>query len=61
MEKRLSNPPQPAELIHSCEFFVTVLLHDFPAEVFIQRPNVIHVSTIFKNSFDINLHILEFF
>ncbi|CAH0554508.1 unnamed protein product [Brassicogethes aeneus] len=41
VEQSLSNPPQPVALLHSCEFFVSVLLQDFPAEVFIQRPGIV--------------------
>ncbi|XP_044758408.1 rotatin [Coccinella septempunctata] len=41
LENSLRNPPQPSELLHSCEFFTDVLLHDFPAEVFLQRPTIV--------------------
>ncbi|XP_074031734.1 rotatin homolog anastral spindle 3 isoform X2 [Leptinotarsa decemlineata] len=41
VEKSLTNPPQPSSLLHSCEFFTNVLLHDFPAEIFLQRPTII--------------------
>lgn len=44
VETSLKNPKNSATLFHSCEFFVNVLLHDFPAEVFIQRPGIITVS-----------------
>ncbi|CAG9829728.1 unnamed protein product [Diabrotica balteata] len=41
VESSLVNPPQPSSLLHSCEFFRDVLLHDFPAEIFLQRPRII--------------------
>lgn len=44
VETSLKNPKNSATLFHSCEFFVNILLHDFPAEVFIQRPGIITVS-----------------
>ncbi|XP_044270747.1 rotatin isoform X1 [Tribolium madens] len=40
IENSLINPPQPASLLHSAEFFSNVLLRDFPAEVFLQRPTI---------------------
>lgn len=47
VETSLKNPTNSATLFHSCEFFVNVLLHDFPAEVFIQRPGIITVRFFF--------------
>ncbi|KAL3273445.1 hypothetical protein HHI36_014889 [Cryptolaemus montrouzieri] len=41
VENSLKNPMQSSELICSCEFFSDVLLHDFPAEIFLQRPSII--------------------
>ncbi|KAJ8948141.1 hypothetical protein NQ318_009228 [Aromia moschata] len=41
IENSLKNPPQPLTLLHSCDFFINVLLHDFPAEIFLQRPSII--------------------
>ncbi|KAJ8927426.1 hypothetical protein NQ314_020096, partial [Rhamnusium bicolor] len=41
VENSLRDPPQPSVLLHSCEFFTNVLLHDFPAEIFLQRPTII--------------------
>lgn len=43
VENSLINPPQPASLLHSCEFFTNVLLHDFPSEIFLQRPTILLV------------------
>nr|CAI5848647.1 unnamed protein product [Callosobruchus analis] len=39
--RSLTDPPQPASLLHSCEFFTNVLIHDFPAEIFLQRPAIV--------------------
>ena len=39
--------PNLSLIIQSCEFLKGVLLHDFPAEVFIQRPNILKVKEIF--------------
>nr|CAH7739552.1 unnamed protein product [Callosobruchus chinensis] len=39
--RSLTDPPQPASLLHSCEFFTNVLIHDFPAEIFLQRPSIV--------------------
>lgn len=44
IENSLVNSSEPSELLRSCEFFNDVMLHDFPAEVFLQRPTVITVS-----------------
>ncbi|KAI4460708.1 rotatin [Holotrichia oblita] len=41
VENSLRNPPEPSALLHTCEFFSDVMLHDFPAEVFLQRPVII--------------------
>ncbi|XP_066247682.1 rotatin [Euwallacea similis] len=41
VENSLKNPDGSSMLYHSCEFFINVLLHDFPAEVFIQRPGIV--------------------
>lgn len=43
IEDSLKNPPQPISLLQSADFFSDVLLRDFPAEVFLQRPNIIMV------------------
>lgn len=43
IENSLKNPPQPVSLLHSADFFSNILLHDFPAEVFLQRPGIVQV------------------
>lgn len=45
VEGSLQNPPEASALLCTCEFFTDVMLHDFPAEVFLQRPTIVHVST----------------
>ncbi|KAL1501895.1 hypothetical protein ABEB36_007134 [Hypothenemus hampei] len=42
VENSLNHPEDVAKLFHSCEFFIDVLLHDFPAEVFLQRPTIVN-------------------
>lgn len=44
VENSLKNPPEPAALLSSCEFFTNILLHDFPAEIFLQRPAIVLVK-----------------
>ncbi|CAG9862356.1 unnamed protein product [Phyllotreta striolata] len=41
VENSLINPTQPSSLLQSCDFFRNVLLHDFPAEIFLQRPKIV--------------------
>ena len=37
----------------SCEFFKDVLLQDFPAHIFIQRPNLVKVCSLLFTFFDL--------
>lgn len=61
VEESLHNPPQPSVLMHSCEFFCNVMLQDFPAEVFLQRPSILSVSTyILEIFFIIEILILMY-
>lgn len=46
VESSLKDPPQSSALLSSCEFFTNILLHDFPAEVFLQRPTIVLVKRI---------------
>ncbi|GJQ85225.1 hypothetical protein Trydic_g13065 [Trypoxylus dichotomus] len=41
VENSLKNPSEISSLLHTCEFFSDVMLHDFPAEVFLQRPTIL--------------------
>lgn len=47
VENSLRNPVESSALLHTCEFFSDVMLHDFPAEVFLQRPVILIVSTYY--------------
>lgn len=47
VENSLRNSSEPLKLLHSCEFFNDVLLYDFPAEVFLQKPTIVMVCDIF--------------
>lgn len=48
IEQSLSDLSHPSALLHSCQFFNSVLIHDFPPEIFLQRPKIIYVSNITK-------------
>lgn len=48
VENSLKNPADPSALLHTCEFFSDVMLHDFPAEVFLQRPSILLVILILE-------------
>lgn len=45
VEESLKNPADPSSLMNSCEFIKDVLLQDFPAEVFLQKPAIVLVNT----------------
>ncbi|KAK9883541.1 hypothetical protein WA026_001716 [Henosepilachna vigintioctopunctata] len=64
VEKSLNNHSKPSEVLHSCEFLRNILLHDFPAEVFLQRPYIIlslEKSLQSCLSTRVNTSILKFF
>lgn len=44
IEQSLADFSQPSRLLHSCQFFNSVLIHDFSPEIFLQRPKIILVS-----------------
>ncbi|KAF5272203.1 hypothetical protein FQA39_LY01285 [Lamprigera yunnana] len=44
VEHSLKHPSDPLALLHSCEFFMDVLLQDFPAEIFLQRPAIVLIN-----------------
>lgn len=46
IEESLRNPQQSTAILHSCEFFTDIMLQDFPAEVFLQRPTIVSVSIV---------------
>lgn len=43
IENSLIRPSEPSALLHCCDFFSNILLHDFPSEVFLQRPTIVKV------------------
>lgn len=43
IENSFKNPPDASSLLNSCEFFRDILLQDYPAEVFLQRPAIVLV------------------
>lgn len=49
IEQSLADLSHPSALLHSCQFFNTVLIHDFPPEIFLQRPKIIFVSYFYCN------------
>ncbi|CAM1292749.1 Uncharacterised protein g532 [Pycnogonum litorale] len=52
-------------IIHSCKFLLDVVLHDFPAEIFLQRPDTINILFELLSSPSVSpdelIHILHFF
>lgn len=44
IEKALTDLTHPSALLHSCQFFNSVLINDFPPEIFLQRPRIVYVS-----------------
>lgn len=46
VEQSLTNPTEPSAVLHSCEFFIDVMLQDFPAEIFLQRPAIVLVIIV---------------
>jgi rotatin len=47
IEESLANPTDLPLILHTCQFFTDVMLQDFPAEVFLQRPAIIKVIIIY--------------
>ncbi|PSN54415.1 hypothetical protein C0J52_10976 [Blattella germanica] len=43
VEESLSNTMDLSLILHTCRFFTDVMLQDFPAEVFLQRPAILKV------------------
>lgn len=41
IENSLQQTTDSIIILHSCKFFVDVLLQDFPAEIFLQRPTIV--------------------
>ncbi|KAK7790266.1 hypothetical protein R5R35_012635 [Gryllus longicercus] len=49
VEESLGNMNDPDLVLHTCNFFMDVMLQDFPAEVFLQRPTLVK---LFLSSLD---------
>jgi rotatin len=47
IEESLANTTDLPLIHHTCQFFTDVMLQDFPAEVFLQRPAIIKVEIIY--------------
>jgi hypothetical protein len=43
VEESLANTTDLPLVLHTCQFFTDVMLQDFPAEVFVQRPSILRV------------------
>lgn len=44
VEEALNNTADTNLILHTCQFITNVMLQDFPAEVFLQRPAVVSVN-----------------
>ena len=43
VEESLASTTDLPLVLHTCQFFTDVMLRDFPAEVFLQRPPILKV------------------
>lgn len=48
VEKALNNI-DTAVILHTCQFIMNVMMQDFPAEVFLQRPAIVMVNPPLNN------------
>lgn len=44
VEETLNNAVDINHILHTCQFITNVMMQDFPAEVFLQRPAIITVN-----------------
>lgn len=44
VEEALNNTIDINHILHTCQFITNVMMQDFPAEVFLQRPTIITVN-----------------
>lgn len=44
VEETLTNTLETNLILHTCQFITNVMLQDFPAEVFLQRPSIVLVK-----------------
>lgn len=47
VENSLANIADRAQLLNTCSFLTDVMMRDFPAEVFLQRPAIVMVCNIY--------------
>lgn len=47
VEEALNNNADTNLILHTCQFITNVMMQDFPAEVFLQRPAIILVNILF--------------
>lgn len=52
VEDALNNNLDTNLILHTCQFITNVMMQDFPAEVFLQRPTIVHVYKYFNFLFD---------
>jgi len=48
VEEALNNTMDTNLILHTCQFIMNVMMQDFPAEVFLQRPTIIKVNILFQ-------------
>lgn len=44
VEEALNNTLDTNLILHTCQFITNVMMQDFPAEVFLQRPTIVFVN-----------------
>lgn len=49
VEDALNNNVDTNLILHTCQFITNVMMQDFPAEVFLQRPAIIMVNILFPS------------
>jgi rotatin len=49
VEEALNNTTDTDLILHTCQFIMNVMMQDFPAEVFLQRPAIVMVNFILLN------------
>ncbi|XP_015116754.1 rotatin [Diachasma alloeum] len=52
VEEALTNKTDPSLITHTCQLITNVMLQDFPAEVFLQRPSIISIFQNFLKTSD---------
>ncbi|XP_043681789.1 rotatin isoform X1 [Vespula pensylvanica] len=56
VEEALNNTADTNLILHTCQFITNVMLQDFPAEVFLQRPAVV---SVLHGLLDISINLIE--